>query len=83
MGVLLIPLCALMGHDLRTEKDARKLAAITIVAAGLGGDMGEELANALLGDMDFFNNIVKCPKIELQLLPKLMKMVEGEMRSMR
>ena len=38
--------------------------------------------NALLDDMDFFNNRVKCPKIE-QLMPKLMKMVEGEERSIR
>ena len=40
-------------HNLRTEKDARKLAATTIVAAGYGGDMPEELANALIDDMDF------------------------------
>ena len=32
--------------------------------------------------MDFHNNKVKCRKIEL-MLPKLMKMVEGEMKSMR
>ena len=60
--------------------DAHKLAATTIVAAGFGGDMDEELANALLDDMDFFNNKVKCRKIEL-MLPKLEKMVEGEERS--
>ena len=67
---------------LRAEKDARKLAAIALVAAGYAGDMDEELANALLDDMDFHYNKVKCRKIEL-MLPKLMKMVEGEMRSMR
>ena len=49
---------------LRTEKDARKLAAITVVAAGYGGDMDEELCNELLDDMDFHNNKVKCRKIE-------------------
>ena len=38
--------------------------------------------NAQLDDMDFFNNKVKCRKIE-GMLPKLMKMVEGEMKSMR
>lgn len=67
---------------LRTEKDARKLAAISMVAAGYAGDMDEELCNELLDDMDFHYNKVKCRKIE-GMLPKLMKMVEGEMRSMR
>ena len=70
----------LMSSYLREEKDARKLAAISVVAAGFGGDMDEELANALLDDMDFHFNKVKCRKIEL-MLPKLMKMVEGEMES--
>ena len=72
----------LMSTALRTDKDARKLAAIAVVAAGYGGDMAEELANELLDDMDFHYNKVKCRKIE-GMLPKLMKMVEGEMRSMR
>ena len=65
---------------LRAEKDARKLAAIALVAAGYAGDMDEELCNELLDDMDFHYNKVKCWKIE-GMLPKLMKMVEGEMRS--
>ena len=72
----------LMSTGLRADKDARKLAAIAVVAAGYGGDMDEELCNELLDDMDFHYNKVKCRKIE-QMLPKLMKMVEGEMRSMR
>ena len=72
----------LMSTGLRTDKDARKLAAIAVVAAGYGGDMDEELCNELLDDMDFHYNRVKCRKIE-GMLPKLMKMVEGEMRSMR
>ena len=72
----------LMSTGFRTDKDARKLAAIAVVAAGYGGDMDEELANALLDDIDFHYNKVKCRKIE-GMLPKLMKMVEGEMRSMR
>ena len=67
----------LMSSHLRDEKDSRKLAAISVVAAGFGGDMDEELANALLDDMDFHYNKVKCRKIE-QMLPKLMKMVERE-----
>ena len=72
----------LMSTALRTDKDARKLAAIAIVAAGYGGDMDEKLCNELLDDMDFHYNKVKCRMIE-GMLPKLMKMVEGEMRSMR
>ena len=67
----------LMSSYLREEKDARKLAAISVVAAGFGGDMDEELCNELLDDMDFHYNKVKCRKIE-GMLPKLMKMVEGE-----
>ncbi len=72
----------LMASHLRIEKDARKLAAIAMVAAGYAGDMDEELCNELLDDIDFHYNKVKCRKIE-QMLPKLMKMVEGEMKSMR
>ena len=72
----------LMSTGLRTDKDARKLAAIAVVAAGYGGDMDEELCNELLDDMDFHYNKVKCRKIE-QMLPKLMGMVEGEMEGMR
>jgi len=72
----------LMSSYLREEKDARKLAAISVVASGFGGDMDEELANALLDDMDFHYNKVKCRKIE-GMLPKLMKMVESEMEGMR
>ena len=72
----------LMSTGMRADKDARKLTAITVVAAGYGGDMDDELCNELLDDMDFHYNKVKCRKIE-GMLPKLMKMVEGEMRSMR
>ena len=73
----------LMSTGFRADKDARKLAAIAVVAAGYGGDMDEELCNELLDDMDFDRyGKVKCRKIE-GMLPKLMKMVEGEMKSMR
>ena len=72
----------LMSSYFREDKDARKLAAISVVAAGYGGDMDEKLCNELLDDMDFHYNKVKCRKIE-GMLPKLMKMVEGEMKSMR
>lgn len=72
----------LNSSHLRGERDARKLAAISVVAAGYGGDMGEELANALLDDMDFDKyGKVKCRMIE-GMMPKLMKFVEGEMKSM-
>ena len=67
---------------LRAEKDARKLAAISLVAAGYAGDMDEELANELLDDIDYHFNKVKCRKIEM-MMPQLMKMVEGEMEGMR
>ena len=72
----------LMASHLRTEKDARKLAAISMVAAGYAGDMDEELANELLDDIDYHFNKVKCRKIE-QMMPQLMKMVESEMEGMR
>lgn len=71
----------LMASQFRAEKDARKLAAIAVVAAGYGGDMDEDLCNELLDDIDYNVNKVKCRKIEL-MMPKLMKMVEGEMDSM-
>ena len=72
----------LMASHLKTEKDARKLAAISVVAAGYGGDMPEELATILLDDIDYHYNKVKCRKIE-QMMPQLMKMVESEMEGMR
>ena len=63
---------------LTSEKDTPKLAAISLVAAGYAGDMDEELANELLDDMDFDRyGKVKCRAIE-QLMPQLMKMVDGE-----
>ena len=69
----------LMSSQFRAEKDARKLAAISVVAAGFGGDMPEDLANELLDDIDYHFNKVKCRKIEL-MMPRLMKMVEAEMK---
>ena len=62
---------------LRAEKDARKLAAIALVAAGYAGDMDEDLCNELLDDIDYYFNKVKCRKIEA-MMPKLMGMVEEE-----
>ena len=65
----------LMSSYLREEKDS-------VVAAGFGGDMPEELADILLDDIDYHYNKVKCRQIEL-IMPKLMKMVEGEMKGMK
>jgi len=59
----------LMSSHIRQEKDARKHAAISVVAAGYGGDMDEDLCNELLDDMDFHYNKVKCRMIE-GMLPK-------------
>lgn len=72
----------LMASHLKTEKDTRKLAAISMVAAGYAGDMDEELCNELLDDIDYHFNKVKCSKIEM-MMPQLMKMVESEMKGMR
>ena len=69
-------------YDLHTNKEARKLAGITMVAAGYAGDMPEGLCyDLLLDDIDFHFNKVKCRKIE-QMLPQLYKMVEEEVKSM-
>ena len=47
------------------------------------GDVGEGRGNEMLDDMDLDRyGKVKCSKIE-GMLPQLMKMVEGEMKSMR
>lgn len=68
---------------LRANKDARKLAAIALFAAGYAGDMDEDLANELLDDIDYhFNDKVKCRKIE-GMMPRLMGMAESEMEGMR
>ena len=66
-------------YDLRIDKDARRLAAIAIVAGGYGGDMPEDQAYDLLDDIDFYYNKVKCRKIE-KLLPVLNKLVIEEQK---
>ena len=63
--------------DIRNDKDARRLSAITVVAGGYGGDMPESLCNELLDDIDFYYNKVKCRKIE-RMLPVLNRMVIEE-----
>ena len=69
---------AQVASDLTTDKNARKLAAITITAAGYGGDMSDEQAYELLDDIDFHFNKVKCNKIE-RLTPILNQLVVEEM----
>lgn len=77
-----LPIILLRVHDMKRDKEARKLVAMAVVAGGYGGDMPEELANELQDDMDFDKyGKVKCRKIE-EMLPELMMMVVGEMGSM-
>jgi len=76
-----LPLVLNKLYNLRTDKAACKVAAISVVAGGYGGDMSEELANELLDDMDYHYNKVKCRKIEGMMM-QLNKMVENEMRAM-
>lgn len=65
-------------YDFKTDKVARKLAAMYVVAGGYGGDMDEDLANEILDDMDYHYNKVKCRKIE-GMMPALNEMVRREM----
>lgn len=65
----------------RKDRSARRLAAISVVAGGYGGDMPEDQFEELLDDMDFYHNRVKCRKIE-QLVPTLNKLMEEELRLM-
>ena len=74
----LIPITAGV-QSLHTDKDTRKLAGITMIAAGYAGDMSEDLCNDLLDDIDFHFNKIRCRKIE-QILPQLNKMVEEEIK---
>ena len=74
-----LPMLLRSTYDFRINLDARKLAAITIVAGGYGGDMSEDQAYDLLDDIDFYYNKVKCRKIE-KLLPVLNKLVIQEQK---
>ena len=56
-----------------------RVAAIALVAGGYGCDMPADQAYALLDDIDFFYNKVKCRKIE-KLLPVLNKLVIEEQK---
>lgn len=68
-------------YDIHADKDAHRLAAITIVAGGYGGEMPEHLCYELLDDIDFYYNKVKCRKIE-RLLPVLNKLVTEEQKAL-
>ncbi|MFR1980624.1 MAG: hypothetical protein ACLS3J_06900 [Segatella copri] len=57
-----LPMLLRSTYDFHIHLDARKLAAITIVAGGYGGDMPEDQAYDLLDDIDFYYNKVKCRK---------------------
>ena len=74
-----LPMLLRSTYDFHIHLDARKLAAITIVAGGYGGDMPEDQAYDLLDDIDFYYNKVKCRKIE-KLLPVLSKLVIEEQK---
>ena len=74
-----LPVILRSTYDFHINLDARKLAAITIVAGGYGGDMPEDQAYELLDDIDFYYNKVKCRKIE-KLLPVLSKLVIEEQK---
>ena len=75
----LLPMMLRSTYDFHINLYARKLAAITIVAGGYGGDMPEDQAYDLLDDIDFYYNKVKCRKIE-KLLPVLNKLVIEEQK---
>ncbi len=70
-----------LNHDKRAGKAVKassRLSAIAVVASGYGGDMGDDLADELLDDMDFFFNKVCCRKIE-RMFPHLNKLLEEEL----
>lgn len=75
----ILPMLLRSKYDFLIHLDARKLAAIMIVACGYGGDMPEEQAYGLVDDMDFYYNKVKCRKIEM-LMPLLTQMVIEEQK---
>ena len=74
-----LPMLLRNTYNFHIHLDARKLAAITIVAGGYGGDMPEDQTYDLLDDIDFYYNKVKCRKIE-KLLPTLNKLVIEEQK---
>ena len=57
-----LPVILRSTYDFHIHLDARKLAAITIVAGGYGGDMPEDQAYDLLDDIDFYYNKGEVPQ---------------------
>ena len=78
---LMYELKASLQLGLLTPSQANRLGSTLVVAAGYGGDMPDEEAWELLDDMDFEQNKVCCRKME-QMLPRLKKWVDEEMRMM-
>lgn len=77
-----LPLILTHMYDIFHDKSARRLAAITTVAVGFGGDIDDDSCYDLVDDIDFLFNRVKCRKIEA-MLPQLMKLVDAEIKEMR
>ena len=63
-------------------KVRKQLVAISIVAAGFGGDISEDRMFDLLDDIDFRFNKVYCRNIE-EMLPVLNEMVREQLNSFR
>ncbi len=75
-----LPIILRGAYNFSTDKDARRLAAICVVAGGYGGDMPDDAADELLDDIDFVYNKVKCRAIEC-LLPTLNRLVVEEQQA--
>ena len=74
-----LPIILRVISSFRSDRSARRLSAVCVVAGGYGGDMPEAQFEELLDDMDFYHNRVQCRKIE-QLMPTLNKLVEQELQ---
>ena len=70
------------GKQLQYAKVRKQLVAISIVAAGFGGDISEDRMFDLLDDIDFRFNKVYCRNIE-EMLPVLNEMVREQLNSFR
>lgn len=70
------------GKQLQYAKVRKQLIAISIVAAGFGGDISEDRMFDLLDDIDFRFNKVYCRNIE-EMLPVLNEMVREQLNSFR
>ena len=66
--------------DVKSERLNRKLLSMAMVCCGYGGDINTNAAYDLLDDMDFnrYGKVV-CPMMD-QILPRLNRMVEEQMK---